>query len=84
MRIEPVCVQNVLKLARAYAAAEGLKLATVGRYFHGTSKIFDDLEAGTVSLNVRKYDEMIAKFKAEWPKDLPWPEIREPFRARRK
>lgn len=82
-RIEPVCVQNVLKLARAYAEHKELRLETVGRYFHGTSKIFDSLENGSVSLGLRKYDDMIAKFKEKWPEDLPWPKIREPFRARR-
>lgn len=80
-RIEPTCVSNLLKLARAYADHERIKLGTVGRYVHGTTKIFDRLEEGDVSISLRTYDQMMAKFRARWPADLAWPKIREPFRA---
>lgn len=81
MKIEPVCIRNLLKLARAYAQHEQIKLATVGRYIHGTSQIFDRLEKGDVSISLRTYDQMVATFRAKWPEGAPFPKIREPFRA---
>lgn len=80
-KIEPICVKNLLTLARAYANHQGIRLATVGRYFHGTSQIFDRLESGDVSLSLRTYDQMVSTFRAKWPDGAPFPKIREPFRA---
>jgi len=84
MKIAPVCTQNILKLARAYAAHEGIKLQTVARYFHGSSHIFEALEAGEVTLTLVKYDQMMDRFRKQWPEGLAWPKIREPFHAGRR
>lgn len=77
MQIEPILVSNLLKLAKAYAAHEGIKLSTVGRYIHGSSDIFDALEAGSVSISLKKYDTMVAKLDKRWPDDLKRPKLRE-------
>lgn len=73
---EPACVQNVLVLAKAYAEHKEFSLRTVGRYFHGTNEIFEQIEAGKASLSLKTYDRMITKFRAEWPKGLPFPKLR--------
>lgn len=82
-KISPICVSNLLKLARSYAAHEGLALGTVGRYFHGTSGIFEAMESGERTIGLTTYDEIVEKFRAKWPKGHPWPKIKEPFRERK-
>ena len=77
--VEPPLIQNLLKLAKAYAAHKGLGLGTVGRYAHGSSDIFEKLETGAVSVTLKKYDMMIAYLDKMWPEDLKRPKLKEPF-----
>lgn len=83
MKIEPAAIENLLKLANAYAAYHECTLANVGRRIHGDTYVFERLRDGKSSITLRKYDETVSKFQEKWPEDLPWPKIREPFRARR-
>lgn len=64
----------LLAVARAYAAAEGLALATVARRFHGNDSFFDQFESGSITITLRKYDEMIARFYQQWPRAAIWPD----------
>ena len=77
MKIAPILVSNLLKMARAYAEHEGIKLATVGRYIHGSSDIFEQLEAGDASVSLKKYDAMMAELDKRWPEGLRRPKLRE-------
>ena len=70
---EKVCRENLIKIARAFADACGLSLATVSRRFHGNQAFLDEYRRGECSLTVSKYDSMIAAFRAQWPKDASWP-----------
>mgnify|MGYP001557771374 CR=1 FL=1 len=79
MRLEPILKANLIKLARAYAVHEGIKMSTVARYIHGTSDIFEKLELGSASLSQRTYDDMVEKLEARWPEGLKRPKLREPF-----
>lgn len=80
--ISPVCVANLLMLARTYAEHEGLTLTTVGRYFHGTGPIFEMLEGGKRSIYLTTYDSMVAEFRKKWPKGLPWPKLQIPMKSK--
>lgn len=73
--MEKTCRQYLLALARTYARKNGLALATVARRFHGTESFFTDFSKGKRSITLRKLDEMIAEFRAQWPDDLKWPEF---------
>lgn len=79
-RIEPICTQNLLILGRAFAQHRGISTQTAGRYIHGTFGFFEKLEAEQVSLTVKTYDKMMARFREQWPEGAPWPKIREPFK----
>lgn len=77
MKVEPPLIRNLLTLAKAYAGHKGLGLSTVGRYSHGSSDIFEKLEAGQVSVTLKKYDQMVAYLDENWPDDLKRPKLKE-------
>ena len=79
MKVEPILVSNLLKLAHAYANYHECTLANVGRRIHNDNAVFARLEAGTGSITLRKYDEVIERFRDKWPRGLRWPRLREPF-----
>lgn len=64
---------DILALAYAYAAAEGVSLSTVGLRACNNAKIFRRLAEGrganTTSLAVAE-----RFFRTEWPAGAPWPE----------
>lgn len=71
---EPTMRANLLRLAKAYAAARGgASLASVSRSAHGDPPFFDRLLIGKGSFTVRKYDEVRAWFAENMPKGTAWP-----------
>ena len=64
-------------LATAYAAATGRSLGRVSRLANGDAPFFQRLSEKQGSFTMRKYDEAIDWFKANWPEDIERPEIRE-------
>ena len=83
--IEPALRQNMIVLARAYAEAKGVKLGTVSAYAHGDTPFFDGLIAqakgkgpGRMSFTIRKYDQVMAWFDANWPDGLEKPFVWQP------
>jgi hypothetical protein len=62
---------HLFDCARAYGAARGLELSTVGKLSTGDGKFFDRLTAGA-SFTARKYDAVLGWFADNWP-DTPWP-----------
>jgi hypothetical protein len=89
VKIEPIMKANLLLLARAYVGAKGLSLASLARIAHGDWPFFERLVEDRGSISARKYDEVMAWFVKNWPKDLAWPAVREifvpaPERAKRK
>ena len=80
-RVRPIAtdlVRNLVNLAEAYAAATGVKVSTVGRHTHGTSTFYSDLASGHASCTLRKYDDLIAWFEANWPEGHAMPSLTDP------
>lgn len=70
---EEVARHNLLVLARAYAQATGLSLASVGHEFYGNQAFFKDMEKGPKAITTTKYDQIVLRFSERWPRGWPWP-----------
>ncbi|SFM00080.1 hypothetical protein SAMN03159423_4825 [Bradyrhizobium sp. NFR13] len=64
---------NLLSLAREFAAARTIALPTVGRLAAGDWRFFDRLLDEDKSFTARKYDEIIQWFSDNWPTTAQWP-----------
>lgn len=73
MLFEDTCRDNLLLIATAFAKARGITLDHVGKVYYGKRSFFGLFRRGKRSLSVRKYDEMIHRFAAEWPAGASWP-----------
>lgn len=73
MQIEHRCRDYLIDVATAYGKAHKLALTTVSRRFHGREYFLGDFEQGNCTVTLRKFDEMIAEFRAQWPKGIRWP-----------
>ena len=72
--MEKLCRNYLLRVARQFAKLNNLSINTVSRRFHGAVSFLDDFDSGTVTITLRKYDEMIRQFRREWPKHRRMPE----------
>jgi hypothetical protein len=64
---------DLLRLARLYAAAEGVSLHTVGRRAcAGNNRVFRRIEEGH-GANTRTLSQIETWFRANWPQNAPWP-----------
>lgn len=70
--MEPILREHLLALAAAYGAARGLKPSTIGKNAISDGQFFGGLAAGR-NFTVRKYDQLVTWFAANWPADLAWP-----------
>lgn len=70
--MEPILREHLLALAAAYGAAHALKLSTIGKKAISDGQFFGGLAAGR-NFTVRKYDQIVVWFAANWPADLAWP-----------
>lgn len=66
--------QNLMRCAELYATARKIELSTIGRLAAGDWRFFDRLGADDKTFTVRKYDEVIRWFSANWPDGADWPE----------
>jgi len=76
---------DILRLARIYAAAEGIALSTVGNRATGQAKLFNRIAAGH-GATARSLALAESFFWANWPPDAAWPDdiIPKPPQARRR
>ena len=72
-QIEQASREYLLHVARIYAAHKNLAITTVSRRFHGADPFLSDFETGERTVTLRKYDEMLEAFKADWPNGVKWP-----------
>lgn len=72
--MEKVIRDYISLVAKSYAKATGLALATISRRFHGTFSFLEDFKNGKRTITLRKLDEMLAAFRSEWPEDVPFPD----------
>lgn len=64
---------NVLAIVAAYRRATGLSLATVSARFYGNAGFLAEFKAGRQTISVDKLEEMVGKFRNEWPGNAEWP-----------
>jgi len=72
---EPALRQDLVTLALAYKAARGLSEVYVSKLAFKDQDVLKKLRAGKGSFTVRKYDEWVAWFEANWPKGVAFPPI---------
>ncbi len=84
-KIAPICRANVMALAKAFAKKRSpmLKMTTVSSLVHGDPTSLGRFLKGDSSVTLRKYDEIMDRFEALWPDDLPKPEIVPVFNGNR-
>ena len=64
---------QILRLARIYAAAKGHALSTVSLRIAGQGSLFGRLENGGADLTIGRRDHIFQKFSDHWPDGLEWP-----------
>lgn len=69
MHVEQPWRDYLLRIARTFASANGIALATVSRRFHGTDSFFVDFELGQRTITLRKLESMLVEFQNNWPTD---------------
>jgi len=74
--MEQFCRDYLLAVADAFGKANHLTLATISRRFHGNVNFLEEFESGKITVTLRKFDEMLEAFKAEWPDNTKWPKAR--------
>ncbi|WP_316184676.1 hypothetical protein [Bradyrhizobium sp. SZCCHNRI1003] len=72
--MEQELIRNLLGVAGAYRLGHAIELSTLGRRAAGDSRFFENLTSGGKTFTVRKYDELMAWFSANWPAGAAWPE----------
>lgn len=65
-------IEQLLQLAHAYAAAEGIELSTVSWRALGDTKKLSALESGR-DIQVRRLETTIKWFSDNWPIGAEWP-----------
>jgi hypothetical protein len=76
MALSNVCRDNLLLIADTYAKATGLPLDKVSKRFYGQNNFLSGFKKGNQSITLRKFDELVDKFRKDWPADTPWPHLR--------
>lgn len=79
--IEPQLRSHIIALADAYKDATGLSINTISEKASRDHKFIARIKGGwsnrasgePSTFTVRRYDEMMAWFRDNWPKDTPWP-----------
>ena len=66
-------IDQLLALARSYAAAEGLELSTVSWRVFGDTKKLGAIETGS-DIQVRRFEKAVLWFSDHWPQGLAWPD----------
>ena len=65
--------QNLFAIADAFSKATGKSLSQIGKEFYGRGDFFPQLKAGHQTITISRADEMLDKFRREWPADAKWP-----------
>jgi hypothetical protein len=76
--IAPILIENLVTLAKAFAEAAEVKITTVGTNSTKTASFYVDLENGTTSCTLRKYDLLTAWFSENWPEGHVMPKLKDP------
>lgn len=70
--------QNLLTLANEFVSLTDTTLDRASRQISGDHRFFALLTENRCSFTVRKYDEIIEKFRASWPEGATMPALIDP------
>lgn len=70
--IEALLRDHLLSAARIYADAKNIKLATVGRHFHGDHRFLDNIVEGR-TFTLATYTKFLTALHENWPDGVKWP-----------
>lgn len=73
--MEKICRQNIRALAAAYRDATGYTITQISRRAYGNSGCLDEFVRGKQSISLRKLDEIMSWFDANWPDGAAWPRL---------
>lgn len=73
--IEALCRADLDAIAKTYAVATNLALATVSRQFHGNQAFIAAFVRGEVTVTLSKMAEIVERFAREWPRGVKWPAV---------
>jgi hypothetical protein len=77
---EDEVISDVKALAKAYAMGHGVaKMKTVSLRKYGHALFLDDFIKGKRSASVAKLQDMLGRFKTDWPAGVPWPKLKRLF-----
>ena len=75
--LESRCRKELSIVAAAYGAATGRSLSAVSAKIYGNSWYFEAFIDGkpprAPTMTIRKFDQIMEKFRREWPAGTPWP-----------
>jgi len=65
---------NLVEIAKIYARAEGVSLAVASARVYDNRQLLPALVRGEGTLSIRKYGDVVAKFRVLWPDaKVQWP-----------
>lgn len=65
-------IDQILKVARAYGAAQNIEISTVSWRVFGDTKKIAALECGA-DIQVRRFEQGMQWFSNNWPEAAEWP-----------
>jgi hypothetical protein len=71
--MEEELANQLLTVARVFGEAKGLKDSTVGRFCAQDGSFFTRIRDGR-TFTVKKFDEVLLWFSANWPEGAEWPD----------
>src|SRR5258708_30977441 len=77
-----VCRKNLQAIVAAYRQATGLSVSVVSARFYGNAGFLPAFFAGTKTVSLDQFDDMIRHLRTEWPKNADWPLTRPPILPR--
>ena len=69
-------IENLIAIATAYGTATGKSRTSISKEFYGRGDFLENLQAGAHSLSLRKIDQILRRFRAEWPDGATWPDVK--------
>ena len=67
--------KNLTTIADAYGKATGYSQSEISKRFYGRWSFFAEFRRGKQSISIDKLDEILARFRKEWPEDTEWPTL---------
>lgn len=74
--IAEIARANISALIDGFTAGTGLSQAAASHKLYGNSSFFEQFRGGKQSISVKKLDDLIAAFRANWPAASEWPRLR--------